>query len=71
MIAAVPYFAMLDTMPNMNNTITKKPPQLIAHVSFSREKAPLYYLLKQEADKTGLSVSTVVAKALKFYFDYK
>jgi len=57
-------------MLDMNTTI-KSPRQLTVHVSFTKEKQYLYDLLQKEAEESGVKVSTIVTKALKYYFDYK
>lgn len=57
-------------MLDMNTTI-KSPRQLTVHVSFTKEKQYLHELLRKEAEESEVKVSTIVVKALKYYFDHK
>jgi hypothetical protein len=69
MIAVEQCSVTLDMMPDMNTTI-KPPRQMVVHVSFTKEKKHLYDLLQKEAEQSGLKLSTIVTKALQYYFDY-
>jgi len=62
---------MNNTMNDTMEDTTKKTRQMTVHISFPKEKQYLYTLLQQEAEKSEMKISTVVTKALKFYFDYQ